>query len=564
MCPRGLDPRNLHQSSQVFWVKTVPASAGRYQAYDLARRSLKGLRRSLARSALVSVMAAAALAASGPALARAESRSALHGTLAHGAHDVGFTRIQMADPARPSGPKRAGNSAADADRSRKLDVHVWYPARRGSAIAPMTFADAMVAHLAGRPAADLSRRDADVRRFMAQFGAVTDDAWARLKQAPLLARPDAPAADGRFPLIVGSLRPLSTTVTNEYLASHGYVVAMVDGDEPDLTDPGAGLDIAYRDMEFAIPELRKRPYVDRAALGALGFSGSGFSQLLLAMRHPDVDAVCDLESAIFDNRMMFPLSRGWGYDVEALRVPFLHTYSVPLSKLENRIADFEAMRYSTRYRYLVDAPGIHHWDFATEGMAASAVLGVRGQNGPALQQAFETTNRYVLQFFNAYVKHDREAVAFLRRDPQANGVPAGLVTVREHPAIQPAPTLEAIEEMVRSRGIDAAVKEMDAARAVDPRAAVFREASLNRLGYRLLRTQKTAEAIVIFRKAVDLFPASSNPYDSLSEALEAAGERAQSVEVAQQGLEVLARQDLNDEQRRDMANLLEARLKRLR
>ena len=114
-------------------------------------------------------------------------------------------------------------------------------------------------------------------------------------------------------------------------------------------------------------------------------------------------------------------------------MPFLHTYSLPLSKRENRIGDFEAMRYSTRYRYLVDAPGIHHWDFATEGMAASAVLGNRGPDGPALQQAFEMTNRYVLQFFNAYVKHDREAVAFLRRDPQANGAAAGLVTVREYP-----------------------------------------------------------------------------------------------------------------------------------
>ena len=298
----------------------------------------------------------------------------------------------------------------------------------------MTFADAMAAHLAGQPAAVLARRDADVRGFMAQFGAVTDDAWTRLKQTPLLARPDAPAAGGRFPLIIGSLRPLSTSVTNEYLASHGYVVAMVDGEEmPAPADPGAGLDVDYRDMEFAIPELRKRPDVDGAALAALGFSGSGFSQVLLAMRHPDVDAVCDLESAIFDDRMMYPLFRGWGYETPALRVPFLHTYSVPLSKRENRIGDFEAMRYSTRYRYLVDAPGIHHWDFATEGMAASAVLGNRGPNGPALQQAFEMTNRYVLQFFNAYVKHDREAVAFLRRDPQANGAAAGLVTVREYP-----------------------------------------------------------------------------------------------------------------------------------
>ena len=238
----------------------------------------------------------------------------------------------------------------------------------------MTFADAMTEQLPVRSAVDVARREQGVRRFMGEFGGVSDDAWARLKATRLLARRDVPAANGRYPLIIGLLRPLSTSITNEFLASHGFVVAMVDGeDDAEPEESGAALDLDYRDMEFAIPELRKRPDVHATALGALGFSGSGFSQILLAMRHPDVAAACDLESAIFDDRVLHPLSRGWGYGVTALRVPFLHTYSVPLSKRENRIADFEAMRYSTRYRYLVDAPGMHHWDFATEGMAASAV-----------------------------------------------------------------------------------------------------------------------------------------------------------------------------------------------
>ncbi len=92
----------------------------------------------------------------------------------------------------------------------------------------------------------------DVRRFLSGFGPVSDESWARLKQAQLLARPDAPGAAGPFPLIIGALRPLSTTVTNEYLASHGYVVAMVDGDETtQATTSCRGLDVDDRDMEFA-------------------------------------------------------------------------------------------------------------------------------------------------------------------------------------------------------------------------------------------------------------------------------------------------------------------------
>jgi hypothetical protein len=495
--------------------------------------------------------------------AQGAGRSPLHGALPAGPHAVGFTRLQLADPTRPR-PNVDEQEPGPSDRARRITVHVWYPGAAGSTNPTMTFAEAMVAHLHGRPAEELARRESAVRTFLAQFGPIADDDWRRLKGMPLLARENAAAAAGRFPLVIGALRPLSTTVTSEFLASHGYVVAMVDGEEGiEPQDSGAALEVDYRDMEFAIPELRKQPYVHPSMLAALGFSGSGFSQLLLAMRHPDVRAVCDLESAIFDDRILHPLSRGWGYSVTALRVPFLHTYSVPLSKRENRIGDFERMRYSTRYRYLVDAPGIHHWDFATEGMAAS-VLGVRGANGPRLQQAFETTNRYLLQFFDAYVKGDREAVEFLRRDPEANGVPGGLVTIREHTAIAPAPTPDEIARTVESRGPASALDAIVRARATDPEADLFREPVLNRVAYRVLRTRAPADSIPFFRTIVEWYPASSNAYDSLAEALEAAGETQQAIAATERGLQVLAKQELTPEQRRDMAAILEARLRRLK
>jgi hypothetical protein len=428
----------------------------------------------------------------------------------------------------------------------------------------MTFADAEVAHLAGRPAAELAQRDADVRQFISQFGPVPDDEWRRLREAPLLSRRDAPPAAGRFPLIIGQLRPLSTQITNEYLTSHGYVVAMTFGDPiPEPRDAGSALEIAYRDMEFAIPELRKLPYVHPQSLAALGFSGAGFSQILLAMRHPEVQAVCDLESAIFDDRIRWSLSRGFGYDPGALRVPFLHTYSLPLSKLESRIADFEGMRYSTRYRYFVDAPGIHHWDFATEGMAASTVLQNRGENGLRLRQAFETTNRYVLAFFNAYVKGDAGELAFLRRSPEENGAPAGLATIRELPGIQPAPTIEAFTRMITDTGVAEAMAGFDAARAVDPDAPLFREVELNRLAYRLLQQKQADAAVALFRKAVELFPQSSNTYDSLAEALESIGDREGALRATEMGLEVLSREDLPPERRQQLEEILRARLKRL-
>ena len=485
-----------------------------------------------------------------------EARSPLHGALVPGPHVVGFTTISMADPTRPAGP--------GGPRARAMVTHVWYPAAAASGRA-MTFGEAAVSHLEMATAAERAQRETDLRRFLTQFGPVTDASWTALLATPLLARRGAPPANGRFPLLIGQLRALSTSITNEYLASHGYVVGMVQGPQGNQpTDPGGGLEVGVRDMEFAIAELRKQPYVHPEALGAVGFSGSGFSQLLLAMRHPDVKAVCDLESAIFDDvRISMPLQRGWGYDVGALRVPFLHTYSVPLSKLENRIADFENMRYSSRHHYLVDAPGIHHWDFATEGMAASTVLRNRGDNGPRLKQAFETTNRYVLAFFNAYMRGDQQELAFLRRAPEANGAPAGLATIRELPSVAAAPTSLTFQQMLIRDGVAAAMKAFDAARASDPQARLFVEAELNALGYRLLRQPKPAEAIAVFRKVVELYPTSTNPYDSLGEALETTGDKAAALEATRKGLEVLAKENLPDARRQQLRELFEERLKRL-
>jgi tetratricopeptide (TPR) repeat protein len=313
---------------------------------------------------------------------------------------------------------------------------------------------------------------------------------------------------------------------------------MVSGTSPGTPDAGAGLEVAVRDMELAIADLRTRAWVHPTSLATLGFSGAGFSQLLLAMRHPDVQAVCDLESAIFDDRVMWPLSRGWGYDVAALRVPFLHTYGVPLSARENRRADFEAMRYARRYHYLGDA-------------------------APRLQAAFETTVRYVRAFMDAHVKGDSAAAAFLTRRPEDNGVPPGLATVRVLAAIEPAPTADGLEAQIRGDGIESALRTLREAAVRDPEAPLFAERALNALGYRLFRDGRHADAVAILQTMLDRYPASPNAYDSLSEVLEAAGRREEARTVVLRGLDVVQAPAVSTGDRDAFTRMLRERLARL-
>lgn len=66
----------------------------------------------------------------------------------------------------------------------------------------------------------------------------------------------------------------------------------------------------------------------------------------------------------------------------------------------------------------------------------------------------------------------------------------------------------------------------------------FAETELNQLGYQLLQTKKITEAIEIFKLNVEMYPQSSNVYDSLGEAYMAHGDKELSIANYKKSLEL--------------------------
>ena len=66
----------------------------------------------------------------------------------------------------------------------------------------------------------------------------------------------------------------------------------------------------------------------------------------------------------------------------------------------------------------------------------------------------------------------------------------------------------------------------------------FGEMELNRLGYRLLQTKKVAEAIEIFKLNVEVYPQSSNVYDSLGEGYKVHGDKDLAIANYKKSLEL--------------------------
>jgi glyoxylase-like metal-dependent hydrolase (beta-lactamase superfamily II) len=85
---------------------------------------------------------------------------------------------------------------------------------------------------------------------------------------------------------------------------------------------------------------------------------------------------------------------------------------------------------------------------------------------------------------------------------------------------------------------DKAIDTVIAQRGAEKPNYYFIEAQINVYGYRFLQTERVAEAIRMLRINVELFPEAWNVYDSLGEALYAAGQNEEALVMYQKSLEL--------------------------
>jgi dienelactone hydrolase len=491
--------------------------------------------------------------------------SPLWGRLVPGPYVPGRRTERFEDRSRLDGPKSGPYSDPAGPRPRPLVVHVWYPAQPPAAGPALTLGETARLDRFGRldVTPEQAREAAGYVHGTIRRGhrALSAEELAQVLAAPLRARLEAPPFPGRFPLLIGTLRQVSTAVTAEYLASHGYVVAFVE--TPLLGGEARDMEAAARDMEVVAARLREGAGVDPRRTGALGFSGSGFAQFLLAMTNTHVDALVDLESAVFAKGFFERLSASASYRPEALRIPFLHVYGRELAQSAQFPEDashFFALRHSERTYLRLEKPGLDHWDVATEGMATATVLSFRS-DPDAVQRTFEAANEVTLRFFDAHLKQDAAAAAWLRAEPAPH---AGVVSFERHAAEPPPPAASDVERLVvRGDGAEL-LAALRRARDAGGRNPVLADFALNRLGYRLRDAGQPAAGLDVLRLAAEIHPGSANVHDSLAEMLEAASRRDDALAAARRAFELAATQPgLADATRRQLRELNEARIARL-
>jgi hypothetical protein len=148
--------------------------------------------------------------------------SALLAPLSPGEHAVGFRIVVETDAQRPA-------LAPGTGMGRQLPIAIWYPAQ-GGASEPLRLRDYVVAGeqaLVGIEPAD-HRAPIDAFAADALARGIPHADVERLLNTHGIAVREAAAAPGRFPLLLFAHGSVETeSVTCEYLASYGYVVAAV-------------------------------------------------------------------------------------------------------------------------------------------------------------------------------------------------------------------------------------------------------------------------------------------------------------------------------------------------
>ncbi len=147
--------------------------------------------------------------------------------------------------------------------------------------------------------------------------------------------------------------------------------------------------------------------------------------------------------------------------------------------------------------------------------------------------------------------------------------PTALAIAREKGTVKAslhswAPSPAALYHSISSGGWERGRAALDKAAVEEPGAVVLKEPLLNALGHQLLAAKRTADAVELFRYTAARYPGSANASDGLSESLEIAGRKEESLQAARHTLELMAGDaGLPEARRAALDKVIKERIQRL-
>lgn len=350
-----------------------------------------------------------------------------------GQYSVGFRLMAETDKSRPALPPATGTG-------RQIPIAVWYPANAAPKT-PLRIRDYVLASEQAIIGSAPENAEAVVETFAKprlENGAAKPDLDRLLDTATIAGRDSAPSP-GRFPLVLfAHSTPEDESVTCEYLASHGYVVAAVRSRAAsDVTYKLSreNLDAMVADHAFAAERMRREPNVSDGPIGVIGMSNGSIAALALQLRGVKAGALVSLDGGIGENAGGTFLKERSDGNVSKFKAPVLHFYAP-----NNPHLNLDHLKsYNGCDRTLIFVRGMRHGDFLANPMFDRIAPHYSGADATAdALPGFIWVNRYTLKFLDANLRGDSAAARWLAQSPETHAVPAGLFTI-ENLKPQPDP-----------------------------------------------------------------------------------------------------------------------------
>jgi hypothetical protein len=497
-----------------------------------------------------------------------------------GPHRIGFRVVETYDRSRAFRPATEfSGDSPDQEWARPIQILLWYPAMSESdrAVLYRDIVEREHTQIRFQPlsSSELDRARAAHDTLMRRnFSALTEDLLDDLWNAQTGSWWNAEAAEGSFPLLVWSGNSATyNSVVCEYLASHGYVVASAPGigrwseEYADFVPNPVHLATQSEDLGFVVSYLPTAlPWIDADRFALAGFSTTNLATILFQMKNMTASAVVSVEGhdRYASGGRTVPLSVD--YDPRRFRVPLLYLEATASGHRRDTTL-FDALEFSPRY--LLTFSDLRHQDL-TSRVAALGTLTPESHNASdapdapsiadkAVAAGYRTSSRYLLKFLDAYLLDESQARESLAKSPKG----ASLRTFAAKPALPSE--AEVWAKLFEPGGVEQLTEILLAAKGRNPELEVFPERLLNRAGYALLRRQRVGVAVGVFQLCAEAYPNSSNAFDSLSEAYEAAGTMEMAIAAAEKSLSLLAQEtDLEEERKKQIRIALVERIQDLR
>lgn len=331
------------------------------------------------------------------------------------------------------------NAPVTTERPRPLQTLVWYPAEVSTA-PKMTIGD-YAALIRTETSFDKPVDQGKPQSFVADFTRGTT-------ALPASAVRNSAMLSGRFPVLIYAPSLNAPAIENielcEYIASQGYVVMAtpsMGANQRSMTLDLPGANAEAEDISFLIDFAKSLPDAEISSVAVIGYSWGGMAALFAAARDKRIDALVSLDGS-------FRYSPGTVQEAGDVHPDQMLIPLLVFSRAEETIEAWDAMHQSKNQGGLapnvlnewtrgdlfhIRLLAVSHIQFSSLYQRSERFRKEALQFSPAdysLEEGAESYNwmaRYTLEFLDAYLKHDPEAIGFLKRTPAENGVPKHLV-----------------------------------------------------------------------------------------------------------------------------------------